>query len=646
MTVELDVVSQDEGPRPNGSRFAAARRRFLANRMAVAALVTLAVLIAIGLIAPQLWTYGYGEITDDLNHSPSLAHPMGTDAIGRDLFAQVLRGLQQSLLIAFTVTGVSTVIGLTIGVVSGYFGRWVDSALMRLVDLVLTLPTLAVAAFLGANVRAGGVSWLTLSLVLGALMWTPLARLVRGVVLGLRELPFIDAARVMGASHGRTLLRHLVPNVTDHVIIAATLTFGAAILTETSLSFLGFGVQPPDTSLGLLVSTAQSALITRPWLFYFPGLLILLLVLIVNYLGDGLRDAFNPRNEVVNPLIDPPGLRRRRKAERQARAGRKTNAQRGAQGANEAQPKQASSPQPEQASSPDSGADDDAGSARAAGTGGAPAGDTATGVSSTRDPVATVRDLTISFGDRPAVDGINLDLQPGEVLALVGESGSGKTLTSMSLVGLLPPGATTTGRVNVLGQDVDGWTFEDWRTLRGRRIAAVLQDPSTSLNPVLTIGTQCADTLAEAGLTGSKARERTIELLEAVAIREPERLLDQYPHQLSGGMRQRVVIALAMANDPDIIIADEPTTALDVTVQAQVMHTLRQARERTNAAMLFITHDLALVAGIADRVAVMQQGRVVEVADVHSIFSNPKDEYTRRLLDLAPRLAVAEEEAR
>lgn len=621
MTVELELVGQEEGPRPIGGRLTAARRRFLANRMGVVALVTLALLILLGLIAPLLWTYGYGEITEDLSHAPSLAHPMGTDAIGRDLLAQVLRGLQQSLLIAFTVTAVTTVIGLSIGVVSGYFGRWVDATLMRLVDLVLTLPTLAVAAFLGANVRAGGVSWLALSLVLGALMWTPLARLVRGVVLGLRELPFIDAARVMGASHGRTLLRHLVPNVTDHVIIASTLTFGAAILAETSLSFLGFGVQPPDTSLGLLVANAQSALITRPWLFYFPGLLILLLVLIVNYLGDGLRDAFNPRNEVVNPLIDPRGTRGRRKSPNARAAERSSDVHDGASAA------------------VGTGAGDGATTAGAgqAGVSAAEADQTA---------AATVRNLTISFSGRPAVSGVDLELRGGEVLALVGESGSGKTLTAMSLVGLLPPGATTAGDLNVLGHDVAEWTFEEWRSLRGRRVATVLQDPSTSLNPVLTIGAQCADILAEAGLTGRVARERTIELLEAVAIRDPERLLEQYPHQLSGGMRQRVVIALAMTHDPDIIIADEPTTALDVTVQAQVVHTLRQARERTGAAMLFITHDLALVAGIADRVAVMQEGRVVEVADVKTIFSAPRDEYTRRLLDLVPRLVPPEGRSR
>lgn len=592
MTVELEVVGQKQGPRASGSRLAAARRRFLANRMGVAALVTLAVLIAFGLIAPLLWTYDYREITEDLSHPPGWAHPMGTDSIGRDLFAQVLRGLQQSLLIAFTVTGVTTVIGLTIGVVSGYFGRWVDASLMRLVDLVLTLPTLAVAAFLGANVQAGGVSWFALALVLGALMWTPLARLVRGVVLGLRELPFIDAARVMGASHARTLLRHLVPNVTDHVIIAATLTFGAAILAETSLSFLGFGVQPPDTSLGLLVGTSQSALLTRPWLFYFPGLLILLLVLIVNYLGEGLRDVFNPRTEVVNPLIDPPRRRARRRAAQRPTAGAA------------------------QAESAD--------------------------VKST-DVAASVNALRVTFGERPAVNGVDLQLRRGEVLALVGESGSGKTLTAMSLVGLLPPGASTTGQIEVLGQDVHEWTFEQWRSLRGQRIAAVLQDPSTSLNPVLTIGAQCADTLALAGTTGAQARQRSIELLRGVAIADPERLLDQYPHQLSGGMRQRVVIALAMAHDPEIILADEPTTALDVTVQAQVMHTLRQARERTGAAMLFITHDLALVAGIADRVAVMQHGQIVEVADVRRVFDNPEHPYTRRLLDLAPRLVEQEE---
>ena len=551
-------------------------RRFLRHKLGVAGISVVLLLALVAIFVPMVWPYSYGQITPDLSQPPSWTHPMGTDTLGRDVFAQTLRGLQQSLLIATSVTVIACIIGVSLGVAAGYFGRFVDAGVMRLVDLTLTLPTIAIAAFLGSVVAAGGVSWFALALVLGVLMWTPVSRLVRGITLSLRELPFVDAARVMGAGHGHIMIRHLIPNVADHIIVAATLLFGSAILAESGLSFLGFGVQPPDTSLGLLVANAQSAVLTRPWLFYFPGLLIIIIVLAMNYAGEGLRDAVNPKASLENPLTTS-GTRHIEVV-----------------------------------------VDDE------------PQG------------VVDVRHLSVDFGEHRAVNDVSFAVGPGQVVALVGESGSGKTLSALSIVGLLPPNARWSGSIRFDGEEVTRLNFNQWRAYRGRRIAVILQDPSTTLNPVLTIAAQFADTMRLSGPLPKDYRDRIVELLDGVAIKDPQRLLDSYPHQLSGGMRQRIAIALAMVHDPELIIADEPTTALDVTVQAQVISTLMLAKERTGAAMLFITHDLSLVAGIADRVVVMHDSEVVEEADVYTIFDSPQEEYTRKLLSFAPRIQPQE----
>ncbi|MCC6305049.1 MAG: dipeptide ABC transporter ATP-binding protein [Rhodobacteraceae bacterium] len=580
-------------PKPGGaagrptSRLALALARFRANPMAMIGLVVLVLLVALAALGPLLWHYGHAEITPDLSQRPSLAHPLGTDTLGRDMLAMAIRGLQQSMLIAIAVAFIAGVLGTLLGIVSGYFGGLTDAALMRFVDLVLTIPTIALAAFLGNALSNSGVSWLGLSLVLGGLFWTSVARLVRGVSLSLREMPFIRAAQVMGAGPARIMFRHMLPNVADHIIVATALLVGVAILSETGLSFLGFGVRPPDTSLGILISNAQTAVLTRPWLFYAPGVLIILIVLSINYVGEGLRDAFNPRVLASSPLAPGPAQRRA--------------------GATAARP-------------PAAGAEADTGA---------------------EAPLVGLAGFEVAFpgSARRAVDGVALTIARGEVLALVGESGSGKSLTALAIAGLLPGGARAGGEVRFDGRDVGGLGFAAWRDLRGRRITTILQDPSTSLNPVLTIGAQFHESFAVAGpVSPAESRRRATELLELMAIREAAARLDQYPHQMSGGIRQRIVIALAMIHRPDLIIADEPTTALDVTVQAQVLDSLRLARERTGAAMLFITHDLALVAGVADRVAVMREGRVVEEQPVADLFARPRHPYTRRLLSLAPRL--------
>jgi peptide/nickel transport system ATP-binding protein len=272
-------------------------------------------------------------------------------------------------------------------------------------------------------------------------------------------------------------------------------------------------------------------------------------------------------------------------------------------------------------------------------------------------PVLSVRDLAICFSvggeEVPAVHAVDFDLHAGEVLAIVGESGSGKSVTSLAVLGLLPPNATVSGHIYVDGTNVVGASKRAFGAIRGNRIAMIFQDPSNALDPVFTVGYQIIEMLKQhdRALSASERRGRAIELLRMVELPDPEDRLGYYPHQLSGGQAQRVMIAMALACDPEVLIADEPTTALDVTVQREILDVLRRLQERTNAAILLITHDMGVVADLADRVVVMRGGRIEETADVRSIFSAPRAEYTRQLLAAVPRIgaedrvttAVAEE---
>jgi oligopeptide/dipeptide ABC transporter ATP-binding protein len=257
--------------------------------------------------------------------------------------------------------------------------------------------------------------------------------------------------------------------------------------------------------------------------------------------------------------------------------------------------------------------------------------------------VLVVKDLTVSFptddGLVQAVRGVSYRLREREILGIVGESGSGKSVTSMAVMGLLPRSARITGSVRFRGQELLGLRENGLNKLRGSKIAMIFQDPMTSLNPVYTIGYQLAETiLAHNDVSKAQARKRAVELLDTVGIPNPKQRMDSYPHELSGGVRQRVVIAIAMANKPDVIIADEPTTALDVTVQSQVLDALRSAQQETGAAMVLITHDLGVVAGQADRVLVMYAGKPVEIGNVEDIYYHPRMPYTLGLLGSVPRL--------
>ena len=274
-------------------------RRFFRHKLAVVSLFIFLFLIFVAFFGGRIWHYRYSQIfpTAESNRSPYWKHPFGTDEAGYDVLAQTLRGMQKSVQIALFVALFSTTMGVVVGAVSGYLRGITDNLLMRLVDLILMIPGIALAATLSRNVQGG--DWWLLAIILSLTTWTATARIVRGEFLSLREKEFVEAARALGTKDRRIIFRHILPNAMGSIIVTATLIVAGAMLAETALSYLGLGVKPPDTSLGLMVSLKQNAFRTRPWLFWFPGAAILLIALTINFIGDGLRDAFDPKQTRV-----------------------------------------------------------------------------------------------------------------------------------------------------------------------------------------------------------------------------------------------------------------------------------------------------------------------------------------------------------
>ena len=272
--------------------------RFMRHRIAVISLIGFLLIVAFAFIGPEIWKYDHlihREIPSD--QPPSWEHPFGTTRAGHDYMGQIMRGTQQTLKVGFVVAIMSTVIGAIWGAVAGFYRGWLDAVMMRIVDVLFVIPQLVLVLVLAGMTR--GTTWLHVALILGLFGWLQPARLVRSVVLSLREQEFIEAAKALGASDARIIARHLIPNTVGVIIVNFTLVIAVAVLVEAALSFLGFGIQLPDTSLGLLIQSAQDAVFTRPWLFYFPGLFIILICLTINFIGDGLGDALDPKRATV-----------------------------------------------------------------------------------------------------------------------------------------------------------------------------------------------------------------------------------------------------------------------------------------------------------------------------------------------------------
>ncbi|MFC9642751.1 dipeptide/oligopeptide/nickel ABC transporter permease/ATP-binding protein [Streptomyces mirabilis] len=561
------------------------RRLPVLSRIALGFL-TLVVLLAVfaPLLAPHDPLDQQPQV--DGTGAPSGGHWMGQDSLGRDILSRLMYGARWSLAIGLGATSLALVVGALLGAIAATSRGAVDETLMRCLDVVMAFPGIALAAVLVA-VFGGGITVLICAI---AFLFTPsVARVVRANVLDQYGEDYVTAERVIGARTPHIVLRHVAVNCAAPVLVFCTVQVAEAIVFEASLSFIGAGVRPPDPSWGSVIADGKNMVLTGGWwATVFPGLLMLITVLSLNILSEGVSDAWaapvarevaakataGDRLEAPEPgsgeVLELPGLT-------EAAARLRSRAR----------------PLP------------------------------------TGRPVLSVENLAIGFearhGGVDIVDGIGFDVHPGEVLGLVGESGCGKSLTALAVMGLEPKGARVRGHVRFDQRQLVGEPMRVRRRLLGHEMAMVYQDALSSLNPAMTIRAQLKQLVRRGG------RQTPAELLALVGL-DPERTLRSYPHELSGGQRQRVLIAMALSRGPKLIVADEPTTALDVTVQAQIITLLLKLREELGFALILVSHDLALVADVTDRVVVMYGGQIVETGVTADLVEAPAHHYTRGLL--------------
>ncbi|MBB4905417.1 peptide/nickel transport system permease protein [Actinophytocola algeriensis] len=550
------------------------------------ALVILALLVLAAVFAPLVATHD-PYLTGSAVEGPSGEHWLGTDSSGRDIFTRLIWGARWSLAVGLGAIAIALVAGALIGALAATSRRRVGEAIMRVLDVVMAFPGVALAAVL---VAVFGRGLIVLILALAFLYMPSMARVVRANVLAQYGEDYVAAERIIGAKRFFILTRHIAVNCAAPILVFCTVMVADAIVFEASLSFIGAGIQAPDPSWGAVLANGKELVLTGGWwATLFPGLLILVTVLALNVLSEGISDAWAT-----------PSARR-------AKAGR------AAKKAAEAPAEDRTEPVLPIAGLLEAG-ERLAGNARDL---------------RDRDAVLDVEHLSISFADRHdgtrVVDDVSFSVRSGEVLGLIGESGCGKTITSLAVMGLLPDTARVTGQIRFARHDLLALTPRRRRRYLGHDLAMIYQDALSSLNPAMTIRGQLKQFTRRGG-TRSPA-----ELLELVNL-DPGRTLRSYPHELSGGQRQRVLIAMALSRDPKLIVADEPTTALDVTVQAQIMKLLLRLQEELGFALILVSHDLALVSEVADRVVVMYGGQVAETGAIAQVVGSPRHHYTRGLL--------------
>ncbi len=555
-------------------------RLLMSNRLAAFGFFLLALICVLILIVPILPLPNPDATAPASRLQPvfSAGHLLGTDQLGRDILSRLLWGARVSVAVGFAATLIAAVIGSAIGLVAGYVGGRTDNLMMRGIDMLMAFPYILLALAIVAALGPGLMNALYAIAVVNIPFF---ARNVRGTALGLANREFVDAARLSGKGHISILLSEVLPNVLPVIVITMSTTAGWMILETAGLSFLGLGAQPPQADLGSMLGEGRAQMFTAPHVSIVPGLMIFLIVISLNVLGDGIRDVLDPR-------LRSGAL---------ARPGSVTAIAR-----NRTTPK-----------------------------------------TKMLDAALAVEKLETGFVNNgsytPAVSNVSLHLNRGECLGLIGESGSGKSVTALSIMGLVasPPGLIRSGAIYLDGKDVLDMTETELTATRGSKVAYVFQDPLTTLHPMYSIGKQVEEAIAaHKSISSSERRAEAVALLEKVGIPDAKERADHYPHQLSGGQRQRVGIAMALANDPDIIIADEPTTALDVTVQARILELLRDLQRERGMALLFITHDFGVVSEICDRVAVMKDGVIVETGTAETVLANPQHSYTKRLIACVP----------
>ena len=580
LNTRLSVPAQRFGAMPLGSKIA---------------LAFFGLIVLIAILAPVIAPF------DPLKSGmpalpPSFEHLFGTDRNGRDIFSRLLYGARSSLAIGLGATALALVAGAIIGSIAATASRWLSETIMRILDIIMSFPGIALAIVF---VAVFGKDLPILICTIAFLYVPQIARIVRANVMAQFGEDYVSAERVMGARLPHLLFWHVARNCAAPIMVFVTVLVADAIVFEASLSFIGAGVQDPAPSWGNVISSGRNLLLSGGWwATFFPGMLILITVLSLNILAEGLTDA-----------LVKPAVKNAKAVAAVSAADSATVPRRSAAPAAEASvPLEVHLAQLRLIESERSD--------RLVFTGDAA-------------PLLEVKNLSIRFpnrhGDIAVVDNVSFSVRPGETMALVGESGCGKSITSLAIMGLLPDTAVVTGQILFEGRDLLTMPRKERQALLGHEMAMVYQDALSSLNPSMLVRSQLGQLIKRGGTRNAR------ELLELVGL-DPDRTLKSYPHELSGGQRQRVLIAMALTRDPKLIVADEPTTALDVTVQAQVIALLNELREKLGFAMVFVSHDLALVAELAHRITVMYAGQVVESAPTTQLLMSPRHEYTRGLL--------------
>ena len=588
-----------------GARFSRIGAMSLGSKIAM---VILALIVLVSILAPFISPYGPGDISTKWQ-GPSAEHFFGTDHVGRDIFARVLYGGRFSLIIGLCSTLVALFFGAIIGSVAAVVRKSISETIMRILDIIMAVPGIAMAAvtvlvFGRTLTKSGNTAGLVVIIICSiAFVYIPqLSRIVRANVMAAYGEDYVRAVIVSGARAPWILVKHVLRNTAAPVLVFATVLVADAIILEASLTFIGSGLQattvPTWGNVLSEASTNRSVLQGMWWTATFPGLFIMITVLCLNLLSEGITDAMvaapssaavaqvdkDSDREADKLLLDPRRAYAEQAASLQARLDDLETVEEKRTDRFEA--------------------------------------------NFEKTPLLEVKDLCIKFerhGNVNVVDHVSFKVRPGETMGLVGESGCGKSITALTIMGLIDPRAEITGEILYQGENLLEKSGEERRALLGHEMAMIYQDALSSLNPAMLIKAQMKQLTSRGGTRSAE------ELLALVGL-DPKRTLESYPHELSGGQRQRVLIAMALTRDPKLIIADEPTTALDVTVQKQVIALLNELREKLGFAMIFVSHDLALVAEVAHHITVMYAGQVIEQAPTKELLTHPTHEYTRGLL--------------
>ena len=582
----------------------------------IAAIAWLSLIIIVSVFAHQLAPYN--PLTQNLVLSyagPSAHHLLGTDELGRDLLSRLIYGGRVILLASAEAVAIALILGVPAGLLAGYVGGKVDAVASFVVNVLFSIPgfvVLVAVAFMTNNsipaIMAG----------LGVLASATILRLVRATTQAVRSRQFVDFARTTALPRWRILARHVLPNTLGPLIVQVFYLLSLAFILASSLSFLSLGFNPETPSWGLMVYDATQNINEHSYLMFPVGVVLTATVLSFNQIGSALRGALPQAQR--RSILAPGRGRLFSTVGSIGRSATATSAQPSAAHVSRAE----STGRGDRATNPEPRP---------------PAGQT----------LLEVEALSVAFpggsnGSYRVVDDVNLTVRRGETLGLVGESGSGKTMTALALIGLVPkPGTIELGRFAFNGRELSGLNEREFARLRGRSIAYVSQEPMVALDPCFTVGSTLAEPLRTVrGMSRDDARREALDLLGKVGIANPDAVAKRYPHQLSGGMAQRVAIALALTNQPELLIADEPTTALDVTIQAEILDLLRSLQRDLGMTIILVTHDLGVVADMCTRVAVMYAAQIVEMGTVEEILAAPSHPYTLSLMGAVPAATYGE----